>query len=72
MRATTSQPGAVSLRRVRGLLLLRSCQLFSGQRPRGLSGQEVALLCLPNSGRQHWGVLGPQPSPTSKAGGEHC
>lgn len=72
MRATASQPGAVSLRRVHGLLLLRSCQLFSGQRPRGLSGQEVALLCLPNAGRQLQGVLGPQPSPTSKAGGEHC
>lgn len=35
MRAATSQPGALSLRHVCGLLLLRSCQLFSGQRPRG-------------------------------------
>lgn len=34
MPAATSQPGGrVSLRRVCGLLLLKSCQLCSGQRP---------------------------------------
>lgn len=50
-----SQPGVVSLRRVCGLLLLRSCQLFSGQRPRGLSGPEVAQSCLRNARRQDGG-----------------
>lgn len=58
MRATASRPGAVSLRRDRGLLLLRSCQLFSGQRPRGLSGQEVAGSCPWNTRHWHEGVLG--------------
>lgn len=59
MQAAASRPGAMSLRRVCGPLLLRSCQLFSGRRPRGLSGQEVARSCLQKAQRQQRVAGGP-------------
>lgn len=58
MQAAASRPGAMSLRRDCGPLLLRTCQLFSGQRPRGLSRQEVARSSLrkaPCQQRVCWG-----------------